>query len=128
MREQQSFLSNIMQVVTIGIVNYSFIYQRLFLSFLHDRFMTLHFVATHELKTVVKKSDGQRRRSGAGSYPIVALLRLPLPLNLDLNVSCSSDSSSGKNGLLRGFGYELRVWLQHPVEATFTKTTNHSLC
>ena len=69
--------------------------------------MTLHFVVTLKLKTVIKKSDRRSRRSGAGSYPTVTLLRLQLQLNL--NVS----SSSGKNNLLRGSGSELR--LQQPV-------------
>ena len=74
--------------------------------------MTLHFVVTLKLKTVIKKSNRQLRRSGAGSYPTVTLLRLQLRLHLNLNVSFSSGSSSGKNGLLRGSGSELR--LQHP--------------
>ena len=70
--------------------------------------MTLHFVETFKLKRVIKKSDRQLRRSGAGSYPTVAFDPLPPQLHLNLNVSFSS----GKNGLLRGSGSQLR--LQHP--------------
>ena len=66
--------------------------------------MTLHLV---KLETVITKSERQLRRSRAGSYPdAVTLLRLQLHLNSNVT------SSSGKNGLLRESGSELR--LQHP--------------
>ena len=57
---------------------------------------------------MIKKMDRQLRRSGAGSYPEVALLRLQFHLNLNV----SSSSGSGKNGLLRDSGSELQ--LKHP--------------
>ena len=58
MKKQQPLLLNATQVVTIRIVNFSFIQQKLLLCFLHDRrFMTLHFVVTLKLKTVIKKSE-----------------------------------------------------------------------
>ena len=97
MKEQQSILLDATQMATIRIVDFSFIKQKLPLNFLQGHFMTLHFVVTLKLKTVIKKSN-RHLRSGAGSYPTVTLLRLQLHLNL--NVS----SSSGKNGLLRGSG------------------------
>ena len=61
--------------------------------------MTLHFVVTLKLKTVIKKNDSQLR-SGAGSYRTVTLFRL----HLNLNVSPSSGApapSSGSNTLLQ---------------------------
>ena len=47
MREQQSILLDVAQVVTIRMVNFSFIKQELLLSFLLGNFMTLHFVVIH---------------------------------------------------------------------------------
>ena len=90
------------QMVAIRIIDFIFIKQKFLLNLLQGHFMTLHFVVTLKLKTVIKKSNWQLRRSGAGSYPAVTLL--PLQLRLNLNVSSSSGSSSGKDGLLRGSG------------------------
>ena len=114
MKEQQSILLDATQMATIRIPDFSFIQQKLPLNFLQRHFLTLHFVVTLKLKTVIKKSNRQLRKSGAGSYPTVTLLRLQLRLHLNLNVSSSSGSNSGKNGLLRGSGSELRLRLQHP--------------
>ena len=95
MRELQSIVLDAEQMITIRIVDSSFIKRKLLLNFLQGHFMTLHFVVTLKLKRVIKKSDRQLRRSGAGSYPTVTLLWLQLSLNLNVR------SSSGKNGLLR---------------------------
>ena len=75
--------------------------------------MTLHFVVTLKLKTVIKKNDSQLRRSEARSYRTLTLLRL----HLNLNVS----SSSGKNGLLRGSGSGSNTLLQ-TLYCTLTRT------
>ena len=57
MREQQSILLDVTQMVTIRIVDFSFIKQKLLLNFLQGRFMTLHFVVILKLKRVIKKSN-----------------------------------------------------------------------
>ena len=46
MREQQSILSDLAQMVTIRIADFSFIKQKLLLSFLQGHYMTLRFVVT----------------------------------------------------------------------------------
>ena len=38
--------------------------------------MIWHFVVTLKLKTVIRKSDKQLKRSGAGSYPTLTLSKL----------------------------------------------------
>ena len=68
MRKQQSILLGATQMITIKIVAFSFIQQKLLLNFSQGHFMTLHFAVTLKLKTVIKKSDRQPRRSVAGSY------------------------------------------------------------
>ena len=67
MREQLSILLDATKMVTIRIVDFSFIQQKLIKNFLQGHFMTSHFVVTLKLKTMIKKSDRRLRRSGAGS-------------------------------------------------------------
>ena len=62
-------------LVAIRIDNFSFILQKLLLSFLQGYFMTLHLVVTLRLKTVIKKSDRQLRRFGVEGCLTVTLLR-----------------------------------------------------
>ena len=67
MREQQSILLDATQMVTNRIVEFSFIKQNLILNFLQGHFMTLHFVATLKLITVIKRSDWQLKNLELGA-------------------------------------------------------------
>ena len=70
--------------------------------------MTLHFVVTLKLKTVMNKGDRQLRRSRAGSYPASNVAPTPLEFKCELQLRQKRTAP----------GFQLR--LQHPVKYLLT--------
>ena len=95
MKEQQSILLAVAQMVTIRIVDFSIIEQKLFLNFLQGHFLTLHFVVTLKLKTLIKRSNWQLKRSWSWELPYSNVAPAPTPSKFKCELQL------WKSGLLR---------------------------